>query len=144
MRRSRWSRGVALLFMAVWAVSRGAQYAPGSIARARVDVPIAIQLVTEGLPLTVTGYGMLWIVAAGAAVVGAFLERDTWAFYPVLLMGTFAGAAFTLSWVGSLFLPYGGADVYSAGLYVGTTGALIASLRGRRRRRTVSRGEVGA
>lgn len=107
-------RAVSLLGLAVFCLSRAALYVlPGRTVR---EVPASIRAITEGSPLTVSGWGVLWLGAAGLLVLGAFSRRVTPALAAYLLMTTAAAAVYMLSWA-LLFPPNNGE--WTSGLMYG-------------------------
>lgn len=120
-------KGVSLLFLSMFAVTRGIAYFPG--ARPEV-LPYGVQLLTGGRPTVLTVFAVAWLVAAVCALVGAFMARHTWAWAVVFFMTCMLGVAYLGSWLYSIFgLGEPNREWMNCAAYLGPAGFIYSTMR---------------
>jgi hypothetical protein len=109
------SRGVALFFGGLWAISRGIAYLPPLIPNATY-VPGSLTLISATIPLP--AWGALWVVVGAICAFSAFLKNDTFAWSVLVGMGVTWGLAYAASSAMSIVNGDPGREWIAAGSYL--------------------------
>lgn len=112
-------RGIGILFLGVFAVTRGVGYLPSTVPAV---LPGGLQLLADGLPWTPLAYGVMWLAAGGCCFVAGFMRRDMWAIAAVMFMLLLVGGSFLASWLLAVFSGEESRDWFTAFAYLGPAG----------------------